>query len=743
MELLVPGGDVDCIKAAILAGADAVYCGLDKFNARNRAANISFDELQGVIRLAHQHHCKVFLTLNILILENEIAALVELLNKLANTKVDGLIVQDLGLLYILHRYFPSLQVHASTQMTTHNPGQIKFLGKIGVHRVNLSRELNLNEIKQLTSVASEHEISTEVFVHGSQCLSFSGICYMSSYYGGNSGNRGRCSQPCRDRYRTTLAGKEYPLNLKDNAAYTNIGALSDAGVYSLKIEGRIKKSDYIYTVTNTYRKQLDSWLRHETLKRDSSELYKVFNRDFSNAYLTGNISKEMFVDNPRDHSIKRLAEVNQFLLPEEKERAEKGLYDEKDRIKAEVDEKIKQLSIEKMSLSVFVSGRVGSPLKVTIKTDETSFDVYSKKMLTDTGTEPLGYEALFKRLKAINEAEYYISDLNLDGLEGRLYLPFSELTKIKNQVLYVLNDKNDPIAPVRLPAFKNVSEPLVQARMSVIIYSIEDFNLLKGTDAIVYFKLPSSLKTNLTELVDAFRQEPALIPWFPAIIIGDDYQLVLEFLDKTKPKLLVTDNTVIAFEACEKGIGWIAGPSFNLINSYSLMCLKKHFNCSGAFISNEISKNQIKSINKPEGFLLFCSIFHPELLMTTRQCLSHQIVGCDKNVVDESCIRHCEKSSSITNSKGISFGIEKSKGNYHRIYGHRHCLNTEIVTDMHNRFHAFVIDLNTVKTETIIKVDKTDLLHCFKELISGKAGFEEELHKIITSTTNSAYRKGI
>ena len=150
IELLAPGGDVEAIKAAIVAGANAVYCGLDIFNARNRAANLSFDDLNGVLRLAHKYDCEVFLTLNIVILEHEIKGLVKLLNQLVNTGIDGIIVQDLGLFHLVKNYFPNLDIHASTQLTTHNEGQISYLSKIGASRVNLSRELNLDEIKSLT-----------------------------------------------------------------------------------------------------------------------------------------------------------------------------------------------------------------------------------------------------------------------------------------------------------------------------------------------------------------------------------------------------------------------------------------------------------------------------------------------------------------------------------------------------------------------------------------------------------------
>ncbi|MCD6294041.1 MAG: U32 family peptidase, partial [Deltaproteobacteria bacterium] len=218
-ELLAPGGDIDAIKAAIVAGADAIYCGLNKFNARDRATNIDLEDLNGILNLAHRNNCKVFLTLNIIIVESEIPTLINLLNKLINTRIDGVIVQDLGLFYLLSKYFKDLKIHASTQITTHNEGQIHFLSKLNVTQVNLSRELNINEIKALTLIGYQDGILTEIFVHGSYCISFSGICYMSSVLGGKSGNRGRCSQPCRDRYLTTPEGKNFPLNLKDNSAY--------------------------------------------------------------------------------------------------------------------------------------------------------------------------------------------------------------------------------------------------------------------------------------------------------------------------------------------------------------------------------------------------------------------------------------------------------------------------------------------------------------------------------------------
>jgi len=274
IELLAPGGSVDAIKAAIIAGADAVYCGLDTFNARNRAANISFDELVGVIRLAHQYECQIFLTLNIVILEREFKTLSKLLSRLANTTLDGVIVQDIGMFYILKKHFPTLDIHASTQMTTHNIGQIPFLKKLGASRVNLSRELNLREITAINTVAHQNDTLTEVFVHGSLCIAFSGLCYSTSASVGNSGNRGRCSQACREEYETTPSGNNFPLNIKDNSAFFDLPALIEAGVDSFKIEGRIKGSSYVHTVVDSFRKQIDGILDTGELVDDGERLYK-------------------------------------------------------------------------------------------------------------------------------------------------------------------------------------------------------------------------------------------------------------------------------------------------------------------------------------------------------------------------------------------------------------------------------------------------------------------------------------
>ncbi len=743
IELLAPGGDVDCIKAAIAAGADAVFCGLDRFNARNSAANISFDDLQGILRLAHKNSCEVFLTLNIIIVESEIPAIIGLLNKLINTSIDGIIVQDLGLFYLLSNYFNGLKIHASTQLTTHNEGQIKFLSKLNASRVNLSRELNLQEIKALTATAHANNILTEVFVHGSSCLSFSGICYISSVHGGNSGNRGRCSQPCRDEYLTSPEGNHFPLNLKDNSAYLDLKELSEAGVDSLKIEGRIKKYHYVYSVVESWRKQLRRLYNHEKQNADNSELYKVFNRDFTNSFLKGDINKDMFIDNPRDHSANHLSEQNGSSTNENLEIAKKFIYDERTEIIQHVRSEIDQLIIAKAPLIISISGECGSPLKVSVKTPEHSFVVLSEVLLVSKSTETINYESLMKRLKALNETEYYIDQLLLDQLQSDLFLPFKELTTIKRKLLFILNGSREFVDPIEVPVLKKQDRVIIKPALSVLISSPKDVHLCDETSAELYFQVPNSFKKECAELTDLFNENKNLIPWFPSVLIGEDYTAAVEFLQQVKPKLIVTNNTGIAFESCEKGIPWIAGPMLNLVNSFALLSLKENFNCSGAFISNELKKNQIQNIRKPEDFKLYYSIYHPIVLMTSRQCLFHQVTGCERYSIDENCFQQCEKSATITNLREVSFLIEKSKGNYHSMYNETNFLNTDIVTDVPDVFSGFLIDLRDVKTGTKLMADKPRIIELFESLLNGNPDSKQKLEQMIHPSTNTQYQKGI
>lgn len=757
IELLAPGGDVDAIKAAIIAGADAVYCGLDTLNARNRAANISFEQLIGIIRLAHQYDCQIFLTLNVIILEREFKSIAKLLSKLVNTTLDGVIVQDIGMFNIIKKHFPTLDIHASTQLTTHNIGQIPFLKKLGASRVNLSRELNLREITAINKVCVEHNVLTEVFVHGSLCVAFSGLCYSTSASVGNSGNRGRCSQACREEYETTPSGNNFPLNIKDNSAFFDLPALIEAGVHSFKIEGRIKGANYVHTVVDSFRKQIDGFLNTGELTEDGERLYKVFNRDFSNAFLRGDLNQSMFIDNPRDnskvHAVSKFkADDSQSISVVQIQDVEQNLQADKNTIEAEVVEKIKHLSIEKIPLTLSFAGELDQPLTITVTkninttgftVEQDTFTVSSTSLLRASENASIDKATIEKRFKSFNNAEFFLTELNCEQVNSGLSIPFKELTALKNSIASTLNHSVTLLPEVTLPPLVNHPKADSKPKLSILICDEADVELTNITNADIYFKLPDAYKRGCTKYVDFLQANPRLIPWFPAVLIGKDYDVAVNILEQVKPKLIVTNNTGIAYRANELGIKWIAGPFLNTTNSYALLAMKEDFDCSGAFISNEINAMQMKNIARPEHFKLFYSIYHPILLMTSRQCFFQQSVGCEKPRIDNGCMLSCDKSTSITNLKGVSFAIDKQKAGYPSIYNQDQFLNMEIIDDLSHLFDSFMIDLTNIGAGDKASPDKALLISHFEELLNNKSADKQPLNNLVPESTNIQYHNGL
>jgi len=747
-ELLAPGGDLESIKAAIVAGADAIYCGLNHFNARNRAANMDFDDLNNVVRLAHQHDCEIFLTLNIIILESEVSSLVRLINRLVNTNIDGVIVQDLGLAYILKHHFPSLDVHASTQLNTHNEGQILFLNQLTASRVNLSRELNIKEISHLAKFGRQYDVLMEVFVHGSYCIGFSGLCYISSLRNGSSGNRGRCSQPCRDQYQTTEAGNDFPLNMKDNSAFFDMKALADAGVYSLKVEGRIKKSHYVYTVVDNWRQQIDRYCEGRALIKDNTELYTVFNRDFSNSYLMGDINKAMFIDNPRDNSAAHFAKQDNATTDEEFKQVKRRLYDKKTDIITHVAEEIAPLSYDKWPIQVSLVGSEGESLAITVTTPTRQFSVSSEAVLEKSEKYGLDQAKVQKWLVGLNNIDHQVDSFDLSKLTEGVTIPFKQQSALRDALLTELNFGKATVGEVQLPMLDASNQiaatDATPPKLSVLVADVESYQEVVDAagdqDIDVYFQMPEAIHAGLERLVEVFIARPQLIPFFPAILIGDNYQAACDFLAKVKPRRIVTNNSGVAYSACQQGIDWLAGPQMNVTNSYTLKCLKEEFNCVGAFLSNEVNKNQLRKIVCPEDFELHYSMFHPNMLLTSRQCLFHQTVGCKRKRFDARCLTGCDKTASILSLKDSSFILDKQLGSHNALYAEQHVLNTDIISDLPGRIDCGMIDLREIKTHTNTVKDKAEIIRSFSQALAGKP---DAVQSLFGSTCNKQYRKGL
>jgi len=295
IELLAPAQNLDVGRAAIDSGADAVYIGAPQFGARARAGN-SLQDIAALVRHAHSYWARVYVTVNTLLYDHELARAVRLLHRLHDIGVDAAIVQDVGL---LESDLPPLPLIASTQMHNHTPARVAFLEAIGFRRVILARELSLDQIRAIRARTS---LELECFVHGALCVSYSGQCYMSYAVGGRSGNRGECAQPCRRRYSLVdaqgrvLVANRHILSLRDLNLGAHLEDLLDTGVTSFKIEGRLKDRGYVINVVSWYRQQLDRLLAERGLARSSSghshvdfepDVTKTFNRGYTTYFLDG------------------------------------------------------------------------------------------------------------------------------------------------------------------------------------------------------------------------------------------------------------------------------------------------------------------------------------------------------------------------------------------------------------------------------------------------------------------------
>ncbi|MDD2401609.1 MAG: DUF3656 domain-containing protein [Clostridia bacterium] len=300
MELLAPVGSSEALQAAVQNGADAVYFGGEIFNARQYADNFSIDDIRQRVRYAHLYGVKVYMTVNTLVSNEEMPELIEYIYRLYNSDVDALIVQDLGVAYLIKSFFPAMVVHASTQMTIHNSLGVHFLKSMGISRVVLAREVSFENIE---SIGEKTTLELETFVHGALCVSYSGQCLMSSMIGGRSGNRGRCAQPCRLTY--TLVDEkgieiksegQHLLSPRDLKMIDHIPLLDKAKITSLKVEGRMKRPEYVATVIRNYRKAIDEYYEnpddYKVGEVTHKELAQVFNRDFTTGY---------FIEKPGTH----------------------------------------------------------------------------------------------------------------------------------------------------------------------------------------------------------------------------------------------------------------------------------------------------------------------------------------------------------------------------------------------------------------------------------------------------------
>ncbi len=419
IEVLSPAGEFESLKCAVNNGADAVYLGGSQFSARKSAVNFTNEQIEEAVKYAHLYGVKVYVALNTLIHENELNDVYSFVKFCCDTGVDALIVQDLGVLYMIKRYFPQMRIHASTQMTVHNLYGARFVKKLGFERVVVSRELPFDEIKHIIDGS---DIEVEVFVHGALCMCYSGQCLMSSLIGGRSGNRGTCAQPCRlpyticDKDKTALgASDKYYMSLKDLCTVDEIKKFIDIGVTSLKIEGRMKSNEYVAIVTALYNKYRNG---DKADKDDIKLLENIFSRSgFTKGYLYGDTGAHML--NMHKHNDNVYRDIEQSVH----DYAQK-LIGTKKHIK----------------IDAYVSVKLGSKPYIIFKHGENTITKYGDELVqaaVKTATAP---ERIVEQVMKTGSSPFEITNITYDIDEG-INIPIKVINELRRNATEQLESR--------------------------------------------------------------------------------------------------------------------------------------------------------------------------------------------------------------------------------------------------------------------------------------------------------------
>ena len=533
MELLSPAGNFECLVAAIEAGCDAVYLGGKLFGARAFSNNFTDEELVEAIKYAHLYGVKVYVTVNTLIYEREVDNFMQYVDFLYKNNVDALIIQDIGMMDLIRKTYPNLELHASTQMHIHNIEGVKLVEKLGLKRVVLARETSIDTIKY---IKENTNIELEIFVQGALCISYSGQCLMSALIGNRSGNRGSCAGCCRQPYNLVSNGKkvnkeEYILSTKDLSSLENIGNLIDIGVDSFKIEGRMKSREYVYLVTKMYRLAIDSYLKTGKVQinpEDLKNLKKIFNREFTKGFLNNAKNDEITNSYRPNHqgikigkvikfkdnyiSIKLSDDVNindgirigdtGFIITnmfKDKKKIEhgykndiisiyyKGNIKEEDVLKTtdyllnkQIDFDIKN-SKRKVNIDAKVEAYKDKNIKLEI-TDGINTVVVFGNTVEKSINSPISFDKIKEQINKLGNTIYCLNNIEISG-DKDIFISIKELNELRRKAIEELNDKRlykyeykKEEYKIDLPDFKE------ERNYNVLIDNVNQYDKIKALD---------------------------------------------------------------------------------------------------------------------------------------------------------------------------------------------------------------------------------------------------------------------
>lgn len=594
-EILAPAGSMESLVAGVRSGANAIYLGGKSFNARRNAGNFDNEEMKKAVEYCHQRGVKVYLTLNIIVSDEEMREAYNAVKDALSNGIDAFIVQDIGVAKMIREHFPTARLHGSTQMSIMSPSGAKAVEQMGFKRIVLPREMSLDEIKEIRENTS---LELELFVHGALCMSVSGQCYLSSMIGSRSGNRGLCAQPCRLPF-TAGGNATHALSLKDLSLVSELDKL--VGITSLKIEGRMKRPEYVSAAVSAVKKAIDG----KYTPSDEFMLRSVFSRSgFTDGYLNAKLGKNMFGTRQKEDVVS----ASNSVLKEIAKNYEK------------------EVPLLPVNIDFVCKNGENALLKMTSgdKSVKVVGDVPEKAI-----NKPMTAESLTERLGKLGGTQFYANEVNITVDDG-LILPASKINEMRREAVEKLN-KTDKIS------FKYKAFDVVRAKpKNSTPYATASFKSAaqipdKHPFKTVFIPIDSS--------VEDFVDNRAGVV-LPRGLFGIENELKskLEKLKKAGVNKALCGN-IGSYQLC-KDMGFEVWGDFglNVFNSVSANLVER------PILSFELTQSQINNINAPDTGML---VYGYAPLMLTRNCPIKNDIGCFE----------CNGHGHLTDRKGMKFPV--------------------------------------------------------------------------------------
>lgn len=693
-ELLAPAGDMAALKAAVSAGANAIYLGYDEFSARAKAKNFNREELEEAIDYAHLRGVDIYVTFNILIADFEVKRAMKSVKMLYDIGVDALILQDIGIAAKIREDFPDFELHASTQMAVNNYYGAKFLKEMGFSRVVLARETPIFEIEKIR----ELELDVETFIHGALCVSYSGECLMSSMIGGKSGNRGECAQACRRSYEIIdfdgekLADRLYYLSPKDLNTLDDVAKIIRAGGYSLKIEGRMKNPEYVYTVVSSYKKSLEGKLREE----DREDTLQVFNRGFTKGLFNGDFGRDFIsYDRPDNRGIEigRVIEVgrnsakiifDQDVYPGDglEFNSSKKRFGMKSRefykagqtyqvelfkrplenstinrtyskkLYEKIDKKIDSYDY-KRKVHVDLKIKIGENPKIYLKSYDLEATYILDRLVEPAKKAGLERGRVLENISKTGDSIFELDSINLD-LDDNAFLPISAINELRREGLKILEDKilSMSIERVKVDNKLEGHKNNLKREKSLVKVFFNKFEDLKRTDLNKIDEIIIRAK-DLEKFKKSYGNREVSI-YLDKFYSYDELERLRTYILKNKNiKGLWINNLSEYYIFKDDVLELNADLGLNIFNRISLDFFKE-LGFKSATLSPEMNSGQIQNIIKGEDMEVNVISYGRVPVMTMKHCP----YSIEKNCLDERNCPTCKfKNYLLRDEKSVDFEV--------------------------------------------------------------------------------------